>query len=1228
MSGSPKFVSRSLKFFAGSHFALAAGIAAAVAVIVGALVVGDSVRRSLRGLVVTRLGNVESLLHSRTFFDPAILKSIDLKIAGSAVSPAIVLSGSSAENRTNGDFLRASNVQVIAGDDSLWSLASGTAGFLELEEDEVAINASLASELSIGVGDELTLRLSKTPGAPADNPLGRRDDAVISLPRQSVAAILPDRSFAGVTFFVGQSAPKNIFCSLATIQDILECGQTVNAAVATNASPAMQPSDMLQEACDELNLQLKPELSDYGLQLERHTSVFPVDAPPAASKTIYDYYQVSSDELIIDAQTAKSIREKLGDRAEQTITYLANTITKTTPTSEDTSRARSAYNYEARRQAALRGRGFRSAQAISAGPIGDAVSVEVPEFNLEAEEPAIEDAVPTEQSREVPYSIVVGVEDGGIDLWDYADIPLRELQIPYCWVNSWLSEQADVKPGDWIRMRYFEPETVDGRAVEAEMNFMVAGVVPVTKPSVPYRRGREAKYDLAPTQFNDPDLTPSVPGVTDQDSISKWDLPFPLDEDLILDEDDAYWNDYRLAPKVFGPHHVFSHPAVFGSRFGSTTAIRINAVDVESEDKLREELAEGLQNARAVKGLMFRPTRFEQLKASSGATPFDMLFLSLSFFVIVAALVLVVLLLKLGIERRADQIGALFALGFRQGRVRSLLLREYFFVAVLGSLCGVAVGIGYAWLMIAALQTWWVGAITTPFLEFSFGIPSVCIGFASGLIASMAVIFFGLRRVSRFAPLELLRGQVDGNRGRPRTVNRAMIAAAGIVLISAVGLLFLGLGQTGMARAGIFFGCGMLVLIALLLAASQFLRASSGRSGNVGSPLFVLAWRAIRRNPTRTSLSLCLLSVASFLIASMGVFQVAPSDEGYGGFDLVGESSQPIFDNLGSSSAREAAIGEAANKLRGTTVISMRMQPGEDASCNNLFQVTRPTILGVPIRLREMTDLAPDSVKFAWAAKKSEDNPWQDLQRVAAGTRTDPIPVILDQNTAAWSLKQGASIDAPIEIDMDSQKLFFETVGLLSNSVLQGKLLIAEANFERQFPQVSGYRFFMIRSGSSPADSVAEAFENGWSDQGLDVSYSAVQLEQLLGVQNTYISAFQSLGALGLLLGTFGLAAVQLRNIVERRRELALMQAVGYSRNRITLMLTIETTIILGLGLLLGILAAAIALVPFVLETGPQIAVLTPLLSLMVVLVVGFVAAAFAAQRATKQNVLSGLRSE
>ena len=102
---------------------------------------------------------------------------------------------------------------------------------------------------------------------------------------------------------------------------------------------------------------------------------------------------------------------------------------------------------------------------------------------------------------------------------------------------------------------------------------MVTDVVPITRPATPYRRRREATFDQPPTVYNDPDLTPSVPGVTDQDSISDWDLPFPLKRD-ISKEDDAYWNDYRLTPKAFLP--LRDGQRLFGSRFGQTTGIRIS----------------------------------------------------------------------------------------------------------------------------------------------------------------------------------------------------------------------------------------------------------------------------------------------------------------------------------------------------------------------------------------------------------------------------------------------------------------------------------------------------------------------------------------------------------------------------------------------------------------------------------------------------------------------------
>ena len=73
------------------------------------------------------------------------------------------------------------------------------------------------------------------------------------------------------------------------------------------------------------------------------------------------------------------------------------------------------------------------------------------------------------------------------------------------------------------------------------------------------------------------------------------------------------------------------------------------------------------------------------------------------------------------------------------------------------------------------------------------------------------------------------------------------------------------------------------------------------------------------------------------------------------------------------------------------------------------------------------------------------------------------------------------------------------------------------------------------------------ALEKDLETFGFDAVTAAERLEAFHRVENTYLSTFQSLGGLGLISGTIGLAAVMFRNVLERRRELALLRAVGYN---------------------------------------------------------------------------------
>jgi hypothetical protein len=102
---------------------------------------------------------------------------------------------------------------------------------------------------------------------------------------------------------------------------------------------------------------------------------------------------------------------------------------------------------------------------------------------------------------------------------------------------------------------------------------------------------------------------------------------------------------------------------------------------------------------------------------------------------------------------------------------------------------------------------------------------------------------------------------------------------------------------------------------------------------------------------------------------------------------------------------------------------------------------------------------------------------------------------------------------------------------------------MSEGNFLKLFPEQEGYRVLLVETAPERTAATAELFERALGDFGADATPTAERLAGFHKVENTYLSTFQALGGLGLLLGTIGLATVLLRNLLERRRELALLRA-------------------------------------------------------------------------------------
>jgi ABC-type antimicrobial peptide transport system permease subunit len=94
------------------------------------------------------------------------------------------------------------------------------------------------------------------------------------------------------------------------------------------------------------------------------------------------------------------------------------------------------------------------------------------------------------------------------------------------------------------------------------------------------------------------------------------------------------------------------------------------------------------------------------------------------------------------------------------------------------------------------------------------------------------------------------------------------------------------------------------------------------------------------------------------------------------------------------------------------------------------------------------------------------------------------------------------------------------------------------------------------------------------------VTTAARRLASLQAVQNTFLNGFQALGALGLLLGTAGVAAVQAQGTLERTGSLAVLRAIGFTLARVRLMLVFETVSMVTLGLVVGAASACLAVAP------------------------------------------------
>lgn len=1104
-----QLIKRSLLYYWRTNLGIALGAAVGAAVLTGALMIGDSVRGSLRETALSRLGTTQVALAAEDrFFRSALADEIGQDLSASAAAVMQLRGVMSARGGT----ARANRVNVLGVDKRFWRLG-GSGDLLAGRGDAIVINRPLAAELALSVGDNVVLRIDRPGFLPREAPLGAVGEPAVALSAR-VVAIASDDHFGRFSLRANQVPPLSAFVPLELLGEKADMAGRANVLLLGG-----EAAISLSAAQDALKKRWR--LADAGLRMRRLPG----------SRAI----EIRSDRIFLEPSVAEAAASVDPD-ALATFTYFVNEL-----------------------RAGDRATPYSMVTAL--GPLPAAPSLAM----------------------------------GGPFPLDMGDDEIL--------INSWLAKDLKAGPGDVLALKYFVLGP-GGRLIERTRVFNIRGEVPIA--------GLAA----------DRDLMPDFPGLAKVENCRDWKPGIDIKLDRIRKVDEEYWDRYRGTPKAFLT--LKAGQQMWGGRFGNLTAIRFD-LRKSSQPAVAAAILADMDPASV--GLFFQPVRQRALAAGQGATNFAGLFLGLSFFIIVSALLLTGLLFLLGIEQRSSQVGLMLAVGFTGAQARWIMLAEGAVLAAGGAVLGAVAGTAYTKVMLWSLSGVWSGAVASARITFHSTPVSMVSGVAAGTAAAVAAMYLALRRQLRHTPAELLSGM---DLGTLASAGRARRSVFGVACAAACGLgagCILAWG--GWRRIGLspmmFFISGALLLIAGVALVGSLLKWLAPATGAAIS-LARMGLRNTTRRPARSLAIVALLACASFLIVSIGVFRQGPlagaqtRRGGTGGFALYGESSIPIFDDL-SSRSRLKSYGLSDKDMDGLAIVQLRMREGDDASCLNLNRPQSPQLLGVPaaeLSKRGAFTFAGNTVDSA-----ASEDPWAALER----QYDDAVPAIADEATIKWALQTEVGQTLLMK-DEGGRPLKLLLIAAIKGSILQGSVLISQQRFAEHFPSEGGMRAFLIDAAPGSAKKISERLTFALRDYGLELRATTRRLAVFNAVQNTYLSIFQLLGGLGLVLGSVGVALVLARNVLERRGELALLRAVGFGKWAISLLILYEHWALLAGGLACGAIAAAVVVLPTTLQPGAAVPVTSLVITLGAVVIMGAGSALLATLLSLRGQPIEALRNE
>lgn len=490
------------------------------------------------------------------------------------------------------------------------------------------------------------------------------------------------------------------------------------------------------------------------------------------------------------------------------------------------------------------------------------------------------------------------------------------------------------------------------------------------------------------------------------------------------------------------------------------------------------------------------------------------------------------------VAQRLRELALLRAVGASSGQVGRSVVGEALIVGILGSILGLLAGIGLAYGLAAVLNSFDLGLPTGRMTVLP---RTVLVAFVVGLLVTVVSAYAPARRASRIPPVQAMREEFAsaGDSLRNRTVAGAALAVVGVILV------VLGARNTGGGAAAVV-GVGALGLILAVLFASPALSrpvlAGLGwlirPFGSVGR----MARNNAIRNPRRTAATAFALTLGLMLVTAIG---------------MLGESAK--------------------------VSISRLVDQGIEAD----YVLAGPPMMGVPlgasVAVREQVPEAAQVVGLRGVALKidgddefgtSPDGPLDqvvNIEMVDGAPSLGDSEILLGRDEAdQHGVGPGDRVDVTT---MDGTAVPLTVSGVYADSPVLGPLLVSSAVYEKAMPVSMRTDAAVLIKARPDADLTTMRADLERATEEF-VIVQVQDREEFKGENakqiNNMLAILYGLLALAVVIAVLGIVNTLALSVVERRREIGMLRAVGTQRSQVRRTIYLESMLIAVFGALVG----------------------------------------------------------